>query len=186
MSQKSKKIIWAVDAFTEDKTLHKKAATVLKAWVHESPISIEPVFIMSPDQLNIPESVFPAIKVETETEARKRLAALSSDSGISQLLSPTLLVSASFSLRNAVHTLLDYAKQTGADLIAVSTQSKKGATRFFFGSFAETLVLQSEIPVLMVSPKTSQISQIKHVLYATDLTEASREAYQQILDLAER
>jgi len=184
MTQNSKKILWAVDAFTEDKQLHDRAASLIRAWVKGQDISVEPVFVMSPDQLNVPMDVFGGIKLDAETVARKNLKDLVRNVRIPSLLEPTVLTSNNMSLRNAIQTLLSYAKQSKAGLIVVSTQSKKGVSRFFFGSFAESLVLQADVPVVMVSPKTTKLSKVQHILYATDLTEKAHEALEEVMALS--
>ncbi len=175
----AKRVIWAVDAFTEDRRLHQKAISVLKAWSKQSELVIEPVFVMSPDQIFAPPEVFAHISEGFQGEARMRLKGLMKKAGLAGLLEPTFLESNTFSLRMAVQTLLDYARQTKAEFILASTQSKKGVTRFLFGSFAESLVLQSEIPVFLVSPKTVP-SALKHVLFASDFSDKSKEAFKEI------
>lgn len=80
--------------------------------------------------------------------------------------------------------LLNYAHESNADLIAVSTLSRKGATRFLFGSFAETLVLQSDIPVLILSPKTQFAGPLSEILFPTDLGETSKETLERVAEMA--
>jgi len=88
------------------------------------------------------------------------------------------------SLGNAVRKVVQHAKETGASLIAVSTHARKGATRFLLGSFAETLILHSEIPTLLVSPKARPQTQINNLLFPTDLSAASLGAFQNVVELA--
>lgn len=179
------KVIWALDAFTEDLRLHKKAASLLKAWSKLTPIAIEPVYVMSPDQLNVPPGIFALLKSQNQTEIERRLNGLLKKADIDGAVEPTLLVSDAFSLSQAVQTLLTHARKSKAIFILVGTHAKKGANRFLFGSFAENLVLQSEIPVFLVSPKTDP-SELKHVLFATDLREPSREAFRTLVSQAKK
>lgn len=179
-----KKVIWAVDAFSEDTSLNLKAARILKAWVKNNPATIEPVYVMSPDSLRIPPEVFYGLKKETKAVAEKKINDLVKKAHLPSTMAPHFLESKNFSLRNAVETFLDYARETKASLIVASTQSKKGVTRFLFGSFAESLVLQSEIPVLLVSPHTVPTT-LKHVLFASDLSEKSQAAFEELLREAE-
>jgi nucleotide-binding universal stress UspA family protein len=79
---------------------------------------------------------------------------------------------------------VEHAKKANAEMIVASTQSKKGVTRFLFGSFAETLVLQSEIPVLLVSPKTAPARKFRHIFFPTDLTDKSRQVFEGAIALA--
>lgn len=180
------KVLWTIDAFTEDKDLHKICTKAVKAWVKGTDAIVEPVFVMSPDQMKLPPEFFANHKGKVEESAQKNLKALLKSTGIPGLQNPTYLESPSYSLQNAVRTLLDYAKQNGADLIVVTTQSRKGVSRFLFGSFAETLVLQSNIPVLLVSPKMRPLSSFKKILYTTDLSDKCRKNFPAVLDLAKQ
>ncbi|MFD2145119.1 universal stress protein [Mucilaginibacter antarcticus] len=46
--------------------------------------------------------------------------------------------------------IIECSKQFGADMIVVGTHSRSGFDRLLMGSIAETVVRQSEIPVLVV------------------------------------
>lgn len=179
-AQDAKKIIWAVDAFSEDTSLNLKAARILKAWNKNSSAVIEPVYVMSPEFLRVPPEVFYNVTTHTRAIAEKRLKQLVSKAHLPSTIAPHCLESKNFSLRNAVTTFLEYARESKGSLIVTSTQSKKGMARFFFGSFAESLVLQSEIPVLVVSPHAVP-APLKHVLFATDLSEKSQTAFDELL-----
>lgn len=182
----STKILWAVDPFAEDKELHGNCVKALKAWVKGNEEPIRPVYVMSPDQMRIPAEVFANLRHKAEESGQKKMEALLKSAKIASLEKPTFLASFNYSLQSAVHVLLDYAKSEKADLIAVSTQSRKGVTRFLFGSFAETLALQSEIPLLLVSPKMGPVKELKTVFYATDLSDKSQETFEEVLKLAEK
>ncbi len=179
----TRRILWAVDAFAEDKELHKKTAKLLKAWTKGENVAIEPVFILGPDQIRVSLDMFAELVPDLRVTAKERLQGMMKTVKMPGLLEPTFLSSSSISLRGAVHELLLYARQIGAELIVAGTNSKKGATRFLFGSFAETLVLQSEIPVFIVGPKAQAVSTFKHILFPSDGTDKAREALEKVLPL---
>lgn len=52
--------------------------------------------------------------------------------------------------------ILNMSAEMGADLIIMGTHGKKGVDRFLFGSVAEKVVRNSEIPVLTVRPKSEE------------------------------
>jgi nucleotide-binding universal stress UspA family protein len=183
-SPNQKKVVWAVDVFSEDSALNMKAARIIKAWTKNNPAVVEPVYVMSPNSLQVPPDAFYVAATESKVMAKKKLDDLIKKTKLTAAIAPHFLESLDFSLRNAVSTFLTYARESKASLIVASTQSKKGLSRFFFGSFAESLVLYSEIPVLLVSPHTVP-STLKHVLFATDLSEKSKAAFQELLREAE-
>ena len=49
--------------------------------------------------------------------------------------------------------IIDYARQNGVDLIAMSTHSRSGAGRWLFGSIADKVVRATEKPVLLIRPR---------------------------------
>lgn len=186
MNQIKNRVIWAVDAFSKDTALRKKMAMFLKTWVTGSQAVIEPVYVLSPDQIPVPSELFSSIAEQSEKQARKALVSLIEEANLSGASGPTLLTSNDYSLRTAVKTLVDYARSNNAEMIAVGTQSKKGISRFLFGSFAESLLLFSDIPVLLLTPESNPPRQLKRMVFATDLSDASRAAFAQALELAER
>jgi len=51
-----------------------------------------------------------------------------------------------------VESILDYVKDNGVDLIAMSTHGRSGISRLVLGSVADKIVRRSPIPVLLVTP----------------------------------
>lgn len=50
-------------------------------------------------------------------------------------------------------TILERAKEIGANLIVMGTHGRKGLARFFLGSVAEQVLRSSTVPVLTLRPK---------------------------------
>ena len=50
------------------------------------------------------------------------------------------------------------ARETGADIIAMTTHGRSGFSRLLFGSVAEAVLRQAEMPVLMMRPTERQVS----------------------------
>jgi len=68
----------------------------------------------------------------------------------------------------------------------VSTRARKGVGRLLLGSFAEDLVLQSPLPTLVVHPDHGgkAWSKLRSVLFPTDFSESSFEAFTRTVLLA--
>lgn len=73
------------------------------------------------------------------------------------------------------------AERFGAEAIACGTRGLRGLPRLFLGSVAERLFRTARLPLVIVPPVPFGRS-IRHVLFATDFSPASRAA----LDLLER
>jgi nucleotide-binding universal stress UspA family protein len=62
-----------------------------------------------------------------------------------------------------VAEIVTVARETGADLIAMTTHGRSGFSRLLFGSVAEAVLRQAEVPVLMMRLTEREVS-------ATDAT----------------
>jgi nucleotide-binding universal stress UspA family protein len=90
------------------------------------------------------------------------------------------------SIRERVDSLLKYAHDSNADLIVTSTRAKTGVSRWLMGSFAETLALKSNIPMLFVNPSLDPIKQpisLDQILYPTDFSDESIQAFRTLLPI---
>jgi nucleotide-binding universal stress UspA family protein len=56
----------------------------------------------------------------------------------------------------AVQTLLDIAKESGSEALALATHGRSGWQRLAFGSIADKLVRSSSLPVLAFRPPPEQ------------------------------
>ena len=54
---------------------------------------------------------------------------------------------------DAAHSIVGYARQINADLIAMSTHGRGGLGRLVFGSVADAILRSSRVPVLMQRPE---------------------------------
>ncbi len=97
-----------------------------------------------------PELVTPLIIDEKQKEAAERyLAGLAND-----------LRQQGFKVRTMVKTgqqvpaeIIDFAKESGADLIVMSTHGRSGFTRWFVGSVAHRVLTRAETPILLLRTK---------------------------------
>ena len=180
-----RRILWAVDAFPEDHDLDRTAASVIKNVFGRSGAEIEPVYVLVPDELDrLSLSMNFYWQRQYEESAAKALAAFTSTIELPNLKPGYLLRNARGTLRSGVEALNEYAKSTNADLIVVSSHARKGLARMFLGSFAESLMLRAEVPVLVVNPHSEISGPFRDVLFPTDLSEASQAAFERVLQWA--
>jgi len=59
---------------------------------------------------------------------------------------------------NAVAEILDGARETEADLIAMTTHGRGGLGRLLFGSVAEAVLRQSDMPVFLMRQTKEQVA----------------------------
>ncbi len=73
-------------------------------------------------------------------------------------------------LKGSVETLIRYAKKIKAENILVCTHARSGLERWFLGSFAESVILSSPIPVMVVNPSQKVPTKVRKILVPTDLS----------------
>lgn len=177
------KVIWAFDALEEPEH-HKNVLFLLGAIGRATSAKIDPVFMLTPPHADI------AATAPTDREqayvalGEKRLQEMKSKSDIPTMSSGKILISHEGSVRKLVRLLIDYAKDQNADAIVVATHARKGAARFFLGSFAETLVLYSDLPVFTVNPHAKIREKISNILFPTNFYPRWRPAFEKSVQLA--
>ena len=176
------KVIWAIDAMSDGAQVLSLLGSELKAWAANRPAVIEPVYVMSAAQLRYPRTYFEehrsALEAKFSRILRQKIAAASGPATIS----PRILIADRPGLGAASLVLDDYARNSGADLVALASHSH-GLKRLAIGSFCELLLLRSAIPLLIVSSAMIVEDSIRTVLFPTDLLSQSDAAFQEVLNL---
>ena len=185
--QATQSLIWAVDLFGEDAKLQKKSAAFLNHLSRTLKTKVIPTYVLSPIPFlfrAIPEPT-DGLKYRAETtDLRERLESWAKSFGVESIDKCEVLLSDDASVRSEVEVLIKFAEAENAQMIVLSTQARKGMGRFFLGSFAETLVLRSPVPLMLVQPTTKLAPQIKDILFPTDFSEKSKRSLVQVEVLA--
>jgi nucleotide-binding universal stress UspA family protein len=179
-----KKIIWAFDPFLKDKTLIRSTALAIKALVKNTPATIEPVFLFSTQVLDIPSSISNNLAEEIKNEGQAELNKILKKVQLTDLQPLNVIIDTSLSLSQGVHQLTKYARTSDTDLIVVATRGQKGPKRWVMGSFAETLILQADVPIFVINPNWDRAINFKHILFPTDFSPESKLVFRQVIELA--
>jgi nucleotide-binding universal stress UspA family protein len=179
------KVLWSIDAFDDLSELQARAVRLLEEFSVRFKIEIEPVYVVSPDQLGIQIGSSPEWSERYAPAVRKALEQKLQGIQLAGIKSPRILVHHRFSLKGTVGVLTKHAAAQGCDLILVGSHGRKGLERMILGSFAEELLLQSEIPVLVIGASSENATGgLRHILFPTDLSDSSSVVFQQVLLLA--
>lgn len=182
-SPRLKRIIWAVDAM-EPREFQKSAELVIKGLTQGSKGEIYPVHVLCfPFEKSGEEAVPSNYEQAYLALAEKRLSELAHSFESPHLQKPRIFVDYKGSIRTSVEMLLDFALSKKADAIVVSTHSHGAVSKFFLGSFAETLLLQSDIPVITVNPQTHVRKSISRVLFPTSFQKRFRGGFEAAIEL---
>jgi nucleotide-binding universal stress UspA family protein len=166
-----KKLIWALDAFEEDNGPWRHAVGVIAELQRVGRWQIKPVHVLSPAELNLSAEFAGPWVAQYLPSARQSIERLIGELELSGLEKPEILTQPAASTVKAVDTLVEYADQVGAELIVVGTHGRRGLRRWLLGSFAETLLLRSKVPVMIAGARCRGGSSFKKILFPTDFGE---------------
>jgi nucleotide-binding universal stress UspA family protein len=100
------------------------------------------------------------------------------------IASQTVLVQKSPGIRKQAAGLAKFAKKMKADIIAVQTHARHGWDRWVHGSFTETLIRSSPIPVLSTHQDGNGSFEFDKIFYPTDFSPESERAFRSLLPIA--
>jgi nucleotide-binding universal stress UspA family protein len=172
-----KRALWAVDPFARHAEIQRSALQVFFVLAGDRSV-VEPVYLVNVHPES--ESTLSAIK----KQAFDKYHGLVEPTQSRGLLPLKIITSRQPMRRSEVETLIDYAKESGANLIIVSTRASSGAYRWLVGSFTDTLMLFSDVPLLVVSPTCKAKPEIEEVVFPTDFSPESRRAFERACKLA--
>ena len=183
-NQGIKRVLWALDAFENPDETRAHVVAAIRTLLKNKGVKVEPVYVLSPDQLDISFELSPPWREKYRPAAEKALDQLVKEANVRGLMKPHVIFHSRPSLTGAVQALNTYGRSVGADLIIVGTHARSGLPRLFLGSFAETLLQYSKTPVLVVGGESRVADSFDHILFATDFGKKSQAAYERVLKIA--
>lgn len=85
---------------------------------------------------------------------------------------------------NPAPTIVEYADESGIDLVVMPTHGRTGVTRLVLGSITERVVRASEVPVLAIRPEATVRFPFDRVLVPTDGSDVADSALQTGIEVA--
>lgn len=180
------KVIWAIDAFEDLKELNQKMADYLTHLHKVEGASIEPLYLLRENEIILPTYEAPAWVTDHSKTAETLFKEVLADYDLPFLSEAKVIPHAAQSHAGAAEVLSHYAMQSHADLIVVGSHGRQGFQRFLLGSFAESLLLQSEVPVCVIGAHATKTRTTKCILFPTEFGEHSRENFRHVLSLAKK
>lgn len=180
------RIIWAMDAFEDNKELNQKMADILTHLFESTRAEIEPLYLLRENEIVLPTYEVPTWVTDHSRTAEALFHEVLEDYKLPFLQEPHVIPHASQSHAGAAEVLSDYAVRTKADMIVVGSHGRQGFQRFILGSFAESLLLQSEVPVYVIGAQCTHTQGIKNIMFPTEFGEHSKDNYRHVLELAKQ
>lgn len=183
-------VVWALDAFSKDVESHARTAHAIRA--HAPDCEIQPVYVLSEDVFSA-RGYSSFLRAALKPRARHNLLALLEHDLLAEvkksglLRTPRILVETSAEASRCTGKLLRYAKRKGATCVAIGTHARGALSRWFAGSFAETLIRESRIPLLIAGPRQQDsLRPPRALVVPTDFHPDDREAFEDLVRLARR
>lgn len=183
ISKKPLKILWAIDVLLPEKALRKSDEKLLQVIGRKTSIEVIPVFVAHLEATLQKNGKGREVFLN---EVRLRMIDWLKHSKIPGIQNPEVLLESGVYLRSDVDAVHTFAKKEKADLILVNTHARRGLSRFWQGSFAESLMHQSSVPVLFVNPSAQVPKTIRSIIYPTNLSPDSEKAVFRVGQLAKR
>ncbi len=181
-------VVWALNAFATQFDVHFKTANAI---ARQAPgCQIIPVYILSEDlfaEKGYSNFMRPALK---SLAHRNMLTILNHDAlwdlrKLALFDDPQILIEESSEAEACVQKLLRYAKFHNASGIAIGTHGRSLVTRWFAGSFAESVLNQSLLPVLIAGPhQDDRLLEVDSVVLPTDFQPSQRKGFEELLKVA--
>lgn len=184
-NKQENKIIWAVDPFEAVSELQLNVRNTLKALVHKTGAQIQPVYILTPTEINLsPEDGFALPVDHYLPSAEQTLRQMLKEVDLPHIIDPKVVVQSLSPNASAARLLSEFAVQAEANLIVVGTHGRSGVRRLLLGSFAETLLLNSEVPVITVGPTAKKLPDFRHILFPTNFAPGSKLVFKRVVEMA--
>lgn len=191
------KILWSVDAFDDLEDLHKQTVSLLKQIASRAPSNeefvVDPVYVLSPEQLGVPMEFSGPWTEMYGPAAEKALEQRLRGVDVPGLGKGRVLIHHRASLRGTVEAISSFAAAGKYDFLVAGTHGRRGFARMMLGSFAEELLLQSRIPLLVVGTGAGKESYrpatgggIQNILLPSDLAHPHSPFFTKAFDLAAR
>lgn len=175
-------VVWAVDPFSENEDSWNKVIALLKSLSKGGLTPIQPVYVLSPDNFNFTGDFSGPWLKKFEPKVNEAFDVVLGRLGLPGVKKPEILINKQASMSGDVKRLLAYAKKQRAEVVVMNSHARTGLARFFMGSFAETALMATQTPLVLVSPESKQVSGLNKVLFPTDLTKGSKRAFKKVVE----
>ena len=179
-----KKVVWAIDPFEQITDSQRHASQLVRALQERLKATVQPVYVLSPAELNLSAEFAGHWVSHYQPAAEKALAQAIIESKLETLEPSKIILQGATSTAKAADALVQFCGETGAELIVVGTHGRTGMSRLLLGSFAETLMMRSRIPVMVVGPHLRSGCTFDQVLFPSEFGETSKTTFKKVVALA--
>ncbi len=183
MAKSQIKALWGIDPFNSVKNSKTKVLDFLKQLNKTTHVTVDALYFMSAESLGVFPSMNPKETSIVAEKAQAQLNKLDDQNSDLDFRHLKIIKAASKSSKSDPDRLSAQAVKNKNDFIVVASHGRSGAPRLFMGSFAESLLLTSKVPVVIINPKAN-VKKVRKILFASDLSASSKKAFGPLTKLA--
>lgn len=163
------KIALAYSPFNNNDAVLVKAQALIKIL---KPESIEVVYVASPSESALSLAFDVPAKIRFSEYPKTEIAKKLTKAGFKYDRITVLNVD-SVSMSQQALELSKFLKRKKFDFTIIATHARKGLDRFFQGSFAESMLLNHQSPLLVFNPRSKIPKSISKILFGSDLSKVA-------------
>lgn len=179
------KIVWAVNPFDREPVAVRALGKLLVMLIKRAAHDVLPVYVSSRAESALNSAFNVPAKDRYTSYPESILAEKLKQKGF-PVLHGKVVFEDTRSLKETVDRLIATAVKEKADMLAVSTHSRKGIKRLLVGSFAEYAVSHSPIPLFVMNPYGNVPDSVSKIMFASDLSKPARQAFKELLKIAKK
>lgn len=178
------KLVWAIDALEEQDGPLAHASAFVRGLPAEWDAVLHPVHVLHSSELSLTDELAGPWISQYRPTAEAALRRLVERLGLECLAEPVVLDHPSALLTGAVDALIEHAQSIGADAILVSSHGRSGVSRLLLGSFAETLLLRSPVPIIVAGARMRPQMGFTTIVFPTDFAEDAKPVFRRVIGIA--
>lgn len=179
------KLVWAFNPFDDSRKLQQQAVAIVKSLTGARD-SLEAVYVASPVEIELATAFDVPFAARFTTHPTTLVERAIRKLGFKKMKA-TVLTHDSVSLTSSVRALAAHTAAAKADITLLASHARKGVSRLFLGSFAETLVPLSKTDLLVFHENTRSAKRApRTLLFAHDLTREGDRGFEKALGYAKR
>lgn len=182
MSKKMGPVIWAMDPSTINDEVVRRFQSLLSSLKCEEN-EVFPATIFSPFDLGWLSPVGKELKSRTLKALTEKVKKQWDQHGINHDKAG-FIIAESTSKRDQALALIQFAMRKKAKMIIVGSGAKSRNNLTGLGSFSETLISLSPVPVLVIGESVETFHPITKILFPTDFSQSSVATFKKVVQMA--
>lgn len=168
------KIVWPIDATQRLESADRSIHRFLEILGHKANFEIQPVCVLSADFFTTSHYFEPVDLEGLKTNMIRHTNEYLRDFTGFKMRDVVLLENHIASQSAEVQIFNEYIKEEMPDFVMMSSHGRKGLQRYFIGSFTESFLMHSPVPVVVIGPENVPSHSLDRALLPVELNDSSK------------